>query len=137
MRRLVSAGNSHAARHSETAAVGAIQLYSSLRRTLLPWAKSRRGQSAASGGPELDFVIDGNRCVVFGEVKWLATEGRGQGVMQDKGQMQLRREFLGKYGRRVYGERGFSVLGMSRGEPLERETPPDAEGVVTRTDPNS
>ena len=101
------------------------------------WRRVPHPDKSLPGGPELDFVIDGNRCVVFGEVKWLAAEGRGQGVMQDKGQMQLRREFLGKYGRRVYGERGFSVLGVSRGEPLERETPPDAEGVVTRTDPNS
>lgn len=42
-------------------------------------------------------------------------------------------EFLTKYGRNVYGEHGFVVLGLSLAERLERQTPPDADGLVTRS----
>lgn len=96
------------------------------------WRRVPHPDKSLPGGPELDFVLDGDRCVVFGEVKWLSGEGRGQGVMRDKGQMQLRRDFLTKYGRRIYGERGFVVLGVSVGDPVEREAPTEGDGVVTR-----
>jgi hypothetical protein len=97
------------------------------------WRRVPHPDKSLPGGPELDFVLDGDRCVVFGEVKWLSGEGRGQGVEKDKGQMQLRRDFFTKYGAAIYGDRGFVVLGVSLGGLLEAETPPDTERVVTRT----
>jgi hypothetical protein len=46
--------------------------------------------------------------------------------------MQLRRDFLAKYGPAIYGERGFVVLGITQLGDIERDPPPDADGVVTR-----
>lgn len=97
------------------------------------WRRVPHPDKSLPGGPELDFVIDGDRCVIFGEVKWRSGEGRGQGRKGDKGQMQLRRDFFAKYGSAIYGERGFAVVGVSLGGPLEVATPEDADGIATRT----
>ena len=47
-------------------------------------------------------------------------------------QLQLRRDFLGKYGPAIYGERASVVLGIVLDEPLEDAAPPDALGVHTK-----
>ena len=47
--------------------------------------------------------------------------------------MQLRRDFFTKYGDAIYGGRGFVVVGVSLGGPLEAEVPQDTDRVVTRT----
>lgn len=97
------------------------------------WRRVPHPDKSLPGGPELDFVLDGERCVVFGEVKWKSGEGRHQGIARDKGQMQLRREFFAKYGRAIYGKRGFLVLGVALAGPLEADTPADSADVVTRS----
>jgi hypothetical protein len=97
------------------------------------WRRVPHPDKSLPGGPELDFVLDGGRCVVFGEVKWRSGEGQKQGVKKDKGQMQLRRDFFTRYGEAIYGDRGFVVLGVSLGGPLEAEASQDTQRVVTRT----
>jgi hypothetical protein len=97
------------------------------------WRRVPHPDKSLPGGPELDFVVDGDRCVVFGEVKWRSGEGLRQGVRGDKGQMQLRRDFLAKYGAAIYGKRGFVVLGVTLAGGIEAEPPPDSDGVVTRS----
>ena len=47
--------------------------------------------------------------------------------------MQLRRDFLEHYGRRIYGHRQFVVLGVVLADPIEVVSPPDSEHVRTRT----
>src|SRR5690242_16328138 len=59
------------------------------------------------GGPELDVVLDGDAAVVFCEAKWRSKEDTKQGRSGTKTQMQLRRDFLGTIGPRVYGDRAF------------------------------
>lgn len=73
------------------------------------------------GGPELDFIVDGDRCVVFGKAKWLSGEGRGHGIAGDKGQIQLRREFLAT--RRFHRSPG-PVAYCLRGTVAHVERPP-------------
>ena len=85
----------------------------------------------ASGGPELDVVLDGDRAVVFCEAKWRSKEAANQGVSGTKSQLQLRRDFLGSIGPRVYGNRAFVVCGLVLAEPLAAATPPDGRGVHT------
>jgi len=98
------------------------------------WRRVPHPDKSLPGGPELDFVLDGDRCVVFGEAKWLSGEGRGQGRAGDKGQMQLRREFFAKNGPAVYGEREFVVLGVSRSEGDLADSGGDGGGsAVTRS----
>jgi hypothetical protein len=97
------------------------------------WRRVPHPDKSLPGGPELDFVIDGDRCVVFGEAKWLSGEGRGQGRTRDKGQMQLRRDFFAKYGSAIYGNRGFVVLGVALSGAVEDMTPQDTQAVATRT----
>jgi hypothetical protein len=85
----------------------------------------------SSGGPELDVVLDADTAVVFVEAKWRSKEATNQGITGTKSQLQLRRDFLGKIGRGVYGDRAFVVLGIVLDEPLAAVTPPDAQGVHT------
>jgi hypothetical protein len=69
--------------------------------------------------------------VVFVEAKWLSKEATGQGPSGTKSQLQLRRDFLGRIGPRVYGDRAFAVCGVVLEEPLAAATPPDGHGVST------
>ncbi len=85
----------------------------------------------AAGGPELDVVLDGDAAVVFAEAKWSSKEATNQGTSGTKGQLELRRDFLGKIGPRIYGDRGRVVLGIVLDEPLSDVTPPDKHGVHT------
>jgi len=51
-------------------------------------------------------------------------------VSGTKSQLQLRRDFLGMIGPRVYGDRAFVVCGVVLDDPLGVE-PPNAKGVHT------
>jgi predicted RNase H-like nuclease len=75
-------------------------------------------------------VLDGDAAVVFCEAKWRSGQAMNQGVSGTKSQLQLRRDFLGVIGPRVYGERGFVVCGVVLDDPLAVE-PPDANEVHT------
>ena len=80
------------------------------------------------GGPENDFAIIGDRCVVLGEAKWRSPVGTRQGVNKDSDQISLRLQFLSQRGRRIFGDRRFVVLGMWRS--LDDAIPAEApEGV--------
>ena len=80
-------------------------------------------RTTAPGGPELDVVIDSDKAILFLEAKWRSKESKNQGVKKAKSQLQLRRDFLGKIGPRVYGERARVAVGTVRDEPLEEATP--------------
>lgn len=85
----------------------------------------------SSGGPELDVVLDGDGAVVFCEAKWRSKEATNQGIDGTKSQLQLRRDFLGVIGPRVYGDRAFVVVGIVLDDALAAAVPPDANGVHT------
>lgn len=54
-------------------------------RTVDLWRRIAHPQKpAASNGPELDAVLEGDRTVVFVECKWGSPEGRGQGPLGDR-----------------------------------------------------
>jgi hypothetical protein len=87
---------------------------------------------AGQGGPELDAMLVGDQCVVLVEAKWRSREGVAQGRARDKTQMQLRREFLEKHGRAVFGGRDGVVLGVSWKEPVEAMSPSGSAQAATR-----
>jgi hypothetical protein len=76
-------------------------------------------------------ILDLPGVVLYGEAKWRSKEAKNQGVDKTKSQLQLRRDFLGDIGPRVYGKRNYVVLGIVLDEPLEQVQPPDARGVNT------
>lgn len=88
--------------------------------------------TAFGGGPEIDVILDGDRCVIHAEAKWTSGQGVKQGVNKDRTQMQLRRDFFRRYGARMYGSRTFVVVGIIRDEPFEQPQSPDEESVITR-----
>lgn len=65
------------------------------------WRRVPHPQSDGMGGPELDFILSGDRCQLVGETKWGSSEGRGQGIYKDKGQLELRVDYLQGLARRM------------------------------------
>ncbi|GEM_PF-424387 len=82
------------------------------------WRRTPHPDTHGLNGPELDFILDGDRVLVFGESKWKSSEAKGQGKEKDKTQMQLRCEFL-QWAERVYGpDRLLLALMVVRDERL-------------------
>ena len=108
----------------------------------LPWTENRRcavdlwrrivhPETKGMGGPELDFVLSGDRSVVLGEAKWFSGEGRGQGRRGEGRQMDYRRRFLSEFAPAIYGDRGRLLLGLVLDQPIEEERPAPVPGVET------
>jgi hypothetical protein len=66
------------------------------------WRRIPHPDTLVSGGPEIDFGIITRNTVILGEAKWRSGVGTAQGKMKDKDQIQLRGEFLEKYGQRFF-----------------------------------
>ena len=78
------------------------------------WRRIPHPDTLVSGGPEIDVGITTANAVIFTEAKWRSGVGARQGKAKDKDQIQLRVEFLQKYGRTVYpGRSVFVVVGIS------------------------
>lgn len=66
------------------------------------WRRIPHPDTLVSGGPELDFTIQSEKVLLFGEAKWLSGISINQGKKKDKDQIELRDEFLKKYSRRIF-----------------------------------
>ncbi len=87
--------------------------------TISLWRRIPHPDTLVSGGPEIDFMVTTDSTVVLGEAKWRSGVGARQGKNRDKDQIQLRTEFIQKYGRVVFPDTThFVVLGASRGKPV-------------------
>jgi hypothetical protein len=87
------------------------------------WRRLPHPDMLVSGGPEIDFGIQASNVLVLGEAKWRSPVGAKQGVAKDKDQILLRREFLEKYGEKVYPScHHFVVLGVSISGDLTSNT---------------
>jgi len=84
------------------------------------------------GGPEIDIGISTVNSLILGEAKWQSGVGTAQGKMRDKDQIQLRGEFLKKYGLCLFPNRSeFVVLGISLYADAFKDTAP--EGITFRS----
>ncbi len=69
----------------------------------------------SNGGPEIDFGIQSESCVVFGEAKWNSKIGAGQGVAGNRTQLDLRSAYCCGLGPRALpAVRHWAVLGVGR-----------------------
>ncbi len=66
------------------------------------WRRIPHPDSFVSGGPEIDFEIYTGHVLLLGEAKWHSAIASTQGKNKDKDQIQLRIEFLNKYGRKLF-----------------------------------
>jgi hypothetical protein len=92
------------------------------------WRRIPHPDTLVSGGPEIDFGIFTGDVLLLGEAKWKSSVGASQGKYKDKNQIQLRVEFLNKYGKRIYPNvTQFIVVGLG----LENDvTENSTDGVV-------
>ncbi len=78
------------------------------------WRRIPHPDTLVPGGPEIDAGIVTENSVIFWEAKWLSQVGTAQGKERDKDQIQLRREFLAKYGARLFPNASvLAVIGVS------------------------
>ncbi len=78
------------------------------------WRRIPHPDILVPGGPEIDVGIMTENALVLGEAKWQSSTGTRQGKNKDKDQIQLRGEFLAKYGPVLFSEHShFVVLGIS------------------------
>lgn len=87
---------------------------------------------SVSGCPEIDVGITTSNTVILAEAKWLSGIGAAQGKAKDKNQIQLRGEFLAKYGAGILfpGRPHKVVLGISLLPNAFKDTTP--KGVSLR-----
>ncbi|MBI3896458.1 MAG: hypothetical protein HY313_11065 [Acidobacteria bacterium] len=71
--------------------------------SLAIWRRVPHPDSLNQNGPELDFLIVGDRCVIVGESKWRSAEGFWQGASGTATQLELRRGFLRRIGKTAFG----------------------------------
>jgi hypothetical protein len=90
------------------------------------WRRIPHPDTQGMGGPEIDFLLQGDRTIVFGEAKWRSGEGSGQGVSGTKSQLQLRREFCDGIARAIFGELRFVVVSVVWHSPFASDSPCDA-----------
>lgn len=99
--------------------------------TVWLWGRLPHPDTLVPGGPEIDFGVQTDTLFLLGEAKWLSAVGAKQGVLGDKDQLTLRREFCEKYGRRLLPTcRRFVVLGVSLNGKLVPTTDTTADGVT-------
>lgn len=68
------------------------------------WRRIPHPDTLVPGGPEVDFIIQGDNCVILGEAKWGSDVAQNQGKQKNnKSQLELRVDFLSKYGAKIYG----------------------------------
>ena len=78
------------------------------------WRRLPHPDTLVSGGPEIDAGILTNNALILVEVKWQSKVGAKQGKKKDKDQIQLRGEFLAKYGSQIFPKRTeFAVVAIS------------------------
>jgi hypothetical protein len=67
------------------------------------------------GGPEIDFGIQTDTAVVFGEAKWNSGLGKNQGLNKDRSQFDLRLNYCAGLGRKALpGIQHWAILGVGR-----------------------
>jgi hypothetical protein len=100
------------------------------------WRRIPHPDTLVSGGPEIDFGIQTENLVIFGEAKWLSKIRGAQGKAQDKDQIILRNEFFEKYGRQIFGNIvHYVVLGISfHGGMLENKDTKLGHAVLYQRD---
>jgi hypothetical protein len=92
------------------------------------WRRVPHPDNLTPGGPEIDLLVHGDSCVILCESKWRSGEGRWQGIAGKTTQLELRCQFLEKYGRRLYGDVGFAVLYIVLDES-QRPSPVSASSI--------
>jgi hypothetical protein len=98
------------------------------------WRRIPHPYFPAADGPELDAVLDGDRCVIFIEAKWLSPEGTGRGPDGKRvGQMHLRQQFFERWGQALYGARGKLALSVGLRGKLTPDRGPDQDEIAVRS----
>ena len=96
------------------------------------WRRIPHPDTLVSGGPEIDVGILTENALILIEAKWQSAIGSKQGKKRNKDQIQLRGEFIAKYGSKLFPNRTkMAVVGISLFEDAFTDTTP--EGVFFRS----
>jgi hypothetical protein len=94
------------------------------------WRRIPHLDTLVLGGPEIDFGISTYNALTYGEAKWQSGVGMNQGKKKDKDQIQLRLEFLAKFGKVIYPSvKIFLVVGVGLSKDAFNNSKPLTPGV--------
>lgn len=96
------------------------------------WRRIPHPEKAAStGGPEIDFGIQTDECLVLGEAKWNSAVGVGQGIGHNRSQLDLRLAYCSDFGTKALPRtRHWAVLGVGRSTDILSAAPLGCSTVV-------
>lgn len=98
------------------------------------WRRIPHPDTLVSGGPELDFGIITDNTLILGEVKWQSGVGSAQGKRKNKDQIQLRGEFLKKYGKTIFPSLKVQiVVGVGLSQNAFNNTVPSGVSFLSTT----
>lgn len=86
------------------------------------WRRIPHPDTLVSGGPEIDIGILTPNSVVFCEAKWKSAIAKNQGKSKNKNQIELRKEFLEKYGKLIFkNNKNFITLTISLSKDIQND----------------
>jgi len=98
------------------------------------WRRIPHPDTLVLGGPELDFGIITDDTLIFGEAKWQSRIGMAQGKRKNKDQIQLRGEFLKKYGKKIFPSlNAYIVVGVGLFKNTFNNTVPTGVSFISTT----
>ena len=105
----------------------AIPGVSSEQAEVFLWRRIPHPDTLVPGGHEIDVGIVTENSLLLWEAKWQSQVGIAQGKEKDKDQIQLRGEFLSKYGTKLFPNASVrAVIGVSLiTDCFSNTTPPD------------
>jgi len=98
------------------------------------WRRIPHPDTLVAGGPEIDFGIITDNALILGEAKWQSGVGSGQGKKKNKDQIQLRGEFLKKYGKIIFpSQKVQAVVGVGLFKNTFNNTVPTGVSFLSTT----
>jgi len=98
------------------------------------WRRIPHPDKLNPGGPEIDVGISTANSFILVETKWLSAVGKAQGEKRDKDQIQVRREFLKKYAKKLLpNHTQLAVVGIGLSENAFTSNRKKIKDVTFRT----
>jgi hypothetical protein len=74
------------------------------------WQRLPHPNTSPGGGPEMDVILMGEKYMFLVECKWGSAIDKKQGVDKDKSQIDIRKEWIQKFGKTEYPNHRIKIL---------------------------
>ena len=78
--------------------------------TIRLWQRLPHPETFGNGGPEIDVILMGKRICLLVECKWTADVGKNQGVNKNLNQLEIRRLWIDRLGKRIFPGHNIHIV---------------------------